>query len=89
RPTIIRSAADAQALAARRYGYVRNQQWAQRQDREPSIDELVRDYLGTGAPVAPASAAKSQAKPEVVVPQMRESQQRIYTAPVPPSDAKK
>ncbi|MGE3747862.1 MAG: type II secretion system secretin GspD, partial [Sphingomonadaceae bacterium] len=48
RPTIIRSAADAQALAARRYGYVRNQHWAQRQDREPSIDELVRDYLGTG-----------------------------------------
>ena len=90
RPTIIRSKEDAQALAARRYAYVRNQQWAQRQDREPTIDELVRDYLGTGAPVAPARpVSQGNSKPEVIVPQMRESQQRVYTAPVPPSDADK
>jgi general secretion pathway protein D len=88
RPTIIRSKEDAQALAARRYDYVRNQQWAQRQDREPTIDELVRDYLGTGAPVAPAISQVPQ-KPDVIVPQMRESQQRVYTAPVRPSDAGK
>jgi general secretion pathway protein D len=83
RPTIIRSAADAQALAARRYDYVRNQQWAQRPEGEPSIDTLVRDYMGTGAPVAPVSQAPD--KPEIIVPQMRESQQRVYTAPVKPS----
>jgi general secretion pathway protein D len=56
RPTILRSAADARALAERRYGYVRNQQLQQRPDREPTIDELVRDYMGAELPIPPISA---------------------------------
>ncbi|MDB5688937.1 MAG: type secretion system protein [Sphingomonas bacterium] len=56
RPTILRSPADARALAERRYGYVRNQQIQQRPDREPTIDELVRDYMGAELPIPPVSA---------------------------------
>ena len=57
RPTILRSAADSQRLAAQRYGYVRDQQLAQNPKLEPTLDELVRDYMGTTAPVAPPAAA--------------------------------
>ncbi|HEY0114266.1 MAG TPA: type II secretion system secretin GspD [Allosphingosinicella sp.] len=53
RPTILRSAADARAIAARRYDYIRDQQLAQNPLREPSIDELVRDYMGTVPPSTP------------------------------------
>jgi general secretion pathway protein D len=54
RPTILRSAADARAIAARRFDYIRDQQLAQNPAREPTIDELVRDYLGTMPPNTPA-----------------------------------
>lgn len=53
RPTILRSAADARAVAERRYGYVRAQQLEQRPMQEPSIDELVRDYMGAIPPIPP------------------------------------
>lgn len=55
RPTILRSAEDARKLAERRYGYIRGQQLMLRPDQEPSIDELVRDYMGADIPVAPAT----------------------------------
>ena len=54
RPTIIRSTADARAIAARRYDYIRDQQQAQNPMREPTLDELVRDYMGTVPPTTPA-----------------------------------
>lgn len=54
RPTIVRTTADARALTARRYDYVRDQQLAVNPRREPSLDELVRDYMGTVPPTAPA-----------------------------------
>lgn len=54
RPTILRTAADARAVAARRYDYIRDQQLAQNPTREPTIDELVRDYMGTVPPTTPA-----------------------------------
>jgi general secretion pathway protein D len=54
RPTIIRSPAEARAIAARRYDYIRDQQLAQNPLREPSLDELVRDYMGTVPPTTPA-----------------------------------
>jgi general secretion pathway protein D len=52
RPTIVRSAADARRITAQRYGYIRADQLRIRPDEEPSIDTLVRDYLGTVPPVA-------------------------------------
>ncbi|HEX7874004.1 MAG TPA: type II secretion system secretin GspD [Sphingobium sp.] len=54
RPTILRSREDAQAVTAQRYGYIRNRQEAFSPDREPALDELVRDYMGTTPPVPPA-----------------------------------
>jgi len=70
RPTILRSAADARALAERRYGYVRNQQIQQRPDREPTIDELVRDYMGADIPIPAVSTvgAAPGGEPRTVVP---------------------
>ena len=53
RPTIIRSPADAQALAADRWGYMRRQQLSNAPGVEPSLDEMLRDYMRTQAPVAP------------------------------------
>jgi general secretion pathway protein D len=50
RPTVLRTAADARAMSARRYDYVRGQQLIANPNREPSLDELVRDYMGTVPP---------------------------------------
>ena len=53
RPTIIRSPADAQALAADRWGYMRRQQLNNAPGVEPSLDEMLRDYMRTQPPAAP------------------------------------
>ena len=50
RPTILRSAEEARALTRQRYGYVREQQLLGNPDVEPSIDTLVRDYMGAVPP---------------------------------------
>lgn len=57
RPTILRSRADGDAMTARRYDYVRGMQLARNPDIEPSIDELLRDYMGAVPPVAPSVGA--------------------------------
>ncbi|MFN3930937.1 MAG: type II secretion system secretin GspD [Brevundimonas sp.] len=54
RPTIIRSPADAQTLAADRWGYMRQQQLNNDPTVEPGLDEMLREYMRTQAPVAPA-----------------------------------
>lgn len=53
RPTILRSAEDARAVSAQRYGYIRDRQAQFHPNEEPTIDELVRDYLGAAPPQAP------------------------------------
>jgi general secretion pathway protein D len=53
RPTILRSAEDARAMTERRYGYIRDMQHSQNPRREPSIDELVREYMGAVPPAPP------------------------------------
>ena len=53
RPTILRSREDGDRLTARRYDYVRDMQRTRNPDAEPSIDELLRDYMGAVPPVAP------------------------------------
>jgi general secretion pathway protein D len=55
RPTIMRSAADARAMTERRYGYLRGMQFRANPKAEPSIDELVREYMGMAPPMAPAA----------------------------------
>jgi general secretion pathway protein D len=73
RPTILRTAEDAQEMSARRYAYVRGHQLIVNPNREPTLDELVRDYLGT---VPPAAAPGPQPQDQVVTP-----------VPLPPSAA--
>ncbi|UVO53921.1 type II secretion system secretin GspD [Sphingomonas sp. SUN039] len=87
RPTILRTAEDAKAFAERRYGYVRSQQLLGNPDQEPSIDELMRDYMGVQppGPVVPQQAAPGEAPPPPppqIVPSTT-SRQVIRPAPVP------
>ena len=72
RPTIIRSAADAQSLAADRWGYMRQQQQNAVPDREPSLDEMLRDYMRAQPPVAPSTM--------IIAPE------EVTAAPLPPVD---
>lgn len=98
RPTILRSAEEARRLAERRYNYIRAQQRLFRPGEEPSIDELVRDYMG--APVPPASFAPGDeqvggapgaaavappVQPEVIRPEVRTSSQPVRPVEIAPT----
>ena len=67
RPTILRTAEDSRKLAERRYGYLRLQEGLQKPGEEPSIDALVRDYLGAAAPI-PSAGSGSISDPRIGVP---------------------
>jgi general secretion pathway protein D len=60
RPTIIKGRDDARAIAEQRYGYLRDQQLADRPDREPTLDELVRDYMGAVPPIPAEQGSADQ-----------------------------
>jgi len=51
RPTIVRSRQEARTITAQRYGYIRGQQMLRDPGSEPSIDSLVRDYMGARPPM--------------------------------------
>lgn len=87
RPTILRTPEDAAALAARRYGTVRDQQLQQRPDAEPSIDELLRDYMGIEPPL-PVASPEASAAPATSTVVPTTSTRIIRPVDVPPSDAK-
>jgi general secretion pathway protein D len=74
RPTVLRTRGDGDVLTARRYDYVRSMQLARNPDVEPSIDELVRDYMGA---VPPASDQQLQGDFKAAPP--------IDTSPATPS----
>jgi general secretion pathway protein D len=71
RPTILRSAEDQRRVTEQRYGYLRVQQAGQNPDAEPSIDQLVRDYLGAAAPLPPAGRDGAIEDPRIAVPVQR------------------
>lgn len=73
RPTILRSAEDARSVTERRYGYIRGMQYQRNPDLEPSIDELVRDYMGA---VPPGLSA----------PLVEPGDEVLKPAPIPPSE---
>ena len=79
RPTILRSAEDSRKLTEQRYGYLRLQQGLQKPDEEPSIDQLVRDYLGTAAPIPSAPVPGNIDDPRISVPVQRSSSTVIHT----------
>ncbi|ONF95290.1 type II secretion system secretin GspD [Sphingomonas jeddahensis] len=71
RPTILRSPEDNRKVTEQRYGYLRLQQGQHNPDREPSIDELVRDYMGAAAPIPSAPIPGNIEDPRVNVPVQR------------------
>ena len=68
RPTILRTANDSARLTEQRYGYLRLQQGLQSPNEEPSIDELVRDYMGAAAPIPSAPIPGNIEDPRIGVP---------------------
>ncbi|MGE4432062.1 MAG: type II secretion system secretin GspD [Sphingobium sp.] len=89
RPTILRSKADAARLTAQRYGYIRGQQLLRNPEAEPSIDELIRDYMGAVPPgtVAPVRQGDEIIQGGVEAPQVRESSTVVRPVDLPPSKA--
>lgn len=86
RPTILRSKEDAARLTAQRYGYIRGQQIAADPNSEPTIDELVRDYMGAVPPVPPpASAADQVIDGRVIEPVAKQSSTIVRPVEVPQS----
>lgn len=83
RPTILRTAEDAQAIAARRYNYVRAAQVEFDPKAEPSLDKIVLEYLGANVPVAPPAGPNDQ----VVTPRAMPSTAPIDSTTLPPSKA--
>jgi general secretion pathway protein D len=73
RPTILRSPEDNRRVTEQRYGYLRLQQGQQDPGREPSIDELVRDYMGAAAPIPSTPVPGNIEDPRVNVPVQRNS----------------
>ena len=77
RPTILRTADDSRRVTEQRYGYLRLQQGLANPDAEPSIDSLVRDYMGAAPPIPSAPVAGSIEDPRVPVPVTRNSTSRV------------
>ncbi len=67
RPTILRTAEDSRKLTEQRYGYVRLQQGLQEPGAEPSIDQLVRDYMGAAPPIPSGPIPGSIEDPRIAV----------------------
>ena len=85
-------------MTQQRYGYVRGMQLQRNPDQEPTIDELVRDYMGARPPVAPQPTdmmvqppegaqveQPQQTAPMVVEPTVRQSSGVVRPVEIPPS----
>ena len=81
RATILRTPEDMRRVTEQRYGYLRLQQAGQRPDEEPSIDQLVRDYMGAAPPIPSAPIPGNIDDPRIAVPTM--------TAPAPAKGKRK
>jgi len=84
RPSILKNGADRAALTARRYGVIRDAQLGFDPKREPTIDDLIVDYLGAALPAAPAAPVAGDT---VIAP--RGVAAPLQPAPLPPSTAGK
>ncbi len=90
RPTILRSAADTRAMSDRRYGFMRAQQYLLDPMQEPSLDELVREYMGA-APPGPPPPNPAPLDPRALVPPSERKKEppldpRLYLPSVQPGD---
>ena len=79
RPTILRTADDSRKLTEQRYGYLRLQQGLAMPNDEPSIDQLVRDYMGAAPPIPSAPVPGNIEDPRIMVPVQQSSSTVIRT----------
>ncbi|SMC56932.1 type II secretion system secretin GspD [Novosphingobium sp. B1] len=86
RPTIMRNAADRQALAARRYGVIRNAQVQFNAKQEPTIDQLIVDYMGATFPAAPSAQVAVVAPGDTLI-RPRATPSPIEQTELPPSSS--
>ncbi len=68
RPTILRTAEDSRRHTEQRYGYLRQLQGYAQPDQEPSIDQLVRDYMGAAPPIPSAPVPGNIEDPGIAAP---------------------
>jgi general secretion pathway protein D len=87
RPTILKDPNDARRFSSNRYGYIRDQQLSRNPDQEPSIDALVRDYLGTVPPSVAARPDDQIIYAPGDMPAVRDSGM-IEQAPLPASETR-
>ncbi|HJO67833.1 MAG TPA: type II secretion system secretin GspD [Sphingomonas sanguinis] len=68
RPTILRTPEDSRRVTEQRYGYLRQLQGYAQPGVEPSIDELVRDYMNAAPPIPHAPMPGNIEDPRIAVP---------------------
>lgn len=68
RPTILRTAEDSRRVTEQRYGYLRALQGYAQPGVEPSIDQLVRDYMNAAPPIPRAPLPGNIEDPNIAVP---------------------
>ena len=77
RPTILRTPDDSRRLTEQRYGYLRQLQGYAQPGVEPSIDQLVRDYMNAAPPIPAAPLPGNIADPNIAVPVQTKSSKVI------------
>ncbi|GGB35281.1 type II secretion system protein GspD [Sphingomonas metalli] len=68
RPTILRTPEDSRRVTEQRYGYLRATQGYAQPGVEPSIDQLVRDYMNAAPPIPSAPLPGNIEDPNIAVP---------------------
>lgn len=77
RPTILRTPEDSRAVTEQRYGYLRALQGYAQPNVEPSIDQLVRDYMNAAPPIPGAPLPGNINDPNIAVPVQTQSTMSI------------
>jgi general secretion pathway protein D len=77
RPTILRTAADSRRVTEQRYGYLRAVQGYAQPGVEPSIDQLVRDYMNAAPPIPSSPMPGNIEDPKIAVPIQTQSSMSI------------
>ena len=68
RPTILRTPEDSRRITEQRYGYLRALQSDAQPGVEPSIDQLVRDYMNAAPPIPRAPMRGNIEDPNIAAP---------------------
>ncbi len=71
RPTILRTREDSRKLTEQRYGYLRALQGYAEPGVEPSIDQLVREYMNAAPPIPKAPMRGNIEDPNIAAPVVR------------------